>query len=145
MQISEIRSQLAKKQIKYSIMKTILKILAIACCLPMFISAMPKVSSDSETYDISAIYEKIELDRGSKSIDNYGNIKEAKAVLVPTTIDRGRYDVEITRISSNLYQICGTSLYIETKYCYEYATREEVLLNITSSYGYNLGEVIFFD
>lgn len=45
----------------------------------MFISAMPKVSSDIETYDISAIYEKIELDRGSKSIDNYGHIKEAKA------------------------------------------------------------------
>ena len=126
-------------------MKTLLKILALAVCIPLFISAKPMDSQDSESYTIYKIYEKIELDRGSKVIDSWGNIEDAQAVLVPTEIDRGRYDVEITRISSNLYQICGTSLYIETKYCYEYATREEVLLNITSTYGYDLGEVIFFD
>lgn len=126
-------------------MKTLLKILALAVCIPLFVSAKPIDSQDSESYTIYKIYEKIELDRGSKVIDSWGNVEDAKAVLVPTEIDRGRYDVEITRISSNLYQICGTSLYIETKYCYEYATREEVLLNITSTYGYDLGEVIFFD
>ena len=126
-------------------MKTLLKILALAGCIPLFISAKPMDSQDSESYAIYKIYEKIELDRGSKVIDSWGNVEDAQAVLVPTEIDRGRYDVEITRISNNLYQICGTSLYIETKYCYEYATREEVLLNITSTYGYDLGEVIFFD
>lgn len=126
-------------------MKTLFRILALALCFPLFISAKPIDSQDSESYTIYKIYEKIELDRGSKVIDSWGNIEDAQAVLVPTEIDRGRYDVEITRISSNLYQICGTSLYIETKYCYEYATREEVLLNITSTYGYDLGEVIFFD
>ena len=126
-------------------MKTLLKILALALCIPLFVSAKPMGSQETEAYTISKIYEKIELDRGSKVIDGWGNVEDAKAVLVPTEIDRGRYDVEITRISSNLYQICGTSLFIETKYCYEYATREEVLLNITSTYGYDLGEVIFFD
>ena len=126
-------------------MKTLLKILALAVCIPLFISAKPIDYQDSESYTIYKIYEKIELDRGSKVIDSWGNVEDAQAVLVPTEKDRGRYDVEITRISSNLYQICGTSLYIETKYCYEYATREEVLLNITSTYGYDLGEVIFFD
>ena len=126
-------------------MKTLLKILALAVCIPLFISAKPMDSHDTESYTIYKIYEKIELDNGAKVIDNWGNIEEAKAVLVPTEIDCGRYSVEITRISSNFYQICGTSLYIETKYCYEYATREEVLLNITSTYGYNLGDVIFFE
>lgn len=126
-------------------MKTLLKILALALCIPLFVSAKPMGSQETESYTIYKIYEKIELDRGSKVIDGWGNVEDAKAVLVPTEIDRGRYSVEITRISSNLYQICGTSLYIETKYCYEYATREEVLLNITSTYGYDLGEVIFFD
>ena len=126
-------------------MKTLLRILILAICLPLFVSAKPKESQDTETYTIYRIYEKIELDNGSKVIDSWGNIEDAKAVLVPTEIDRGRYSIEITRISSNFYQICGTSLYIETKYCYEYATREEVLLNITSTYGYNLGDVIFFE
>ena len=126
-------------------MKTIIKILAFALCVPLFISATPIDSQDSESYTIYKIYEKIELDNGAKVIDSWGNIEEVKAVLVPTEIDCGRYSVEITRISSNFYQICGTSLYIETKYCYEYATRDEVLLNITSTYGYNLGDVIFFE
>ena len=126
-------------------MKSFLKILTLALCLPLLISAMPKDSQDSEAYTIYKIYEKVDLDSGSKAIDSWGNVEDAKSVLVPTKIDCGRYSVEITRISSNMYQICGTSLYIETKYCYEYATREEVLLNITSTYGYNLGEVIFFD
>ncbi|MBE6336719.1 MAG: hypothetical protein E7066_08630 [Lentimicrobiaceae bacterium] len=126
-------------------MKTLLKILALAVCIPLFISAKPMDSHDTESYTIYKIYEKIELDNGAKVIDSWGNIEEAKAVLVPTEIDCGRYSVEITRISSNFYQICGTSLYIETKYCYEYATREEVLLNVTSTYGYNLGDVLFFE
>lgn len=126
-------------------MKILLKILTLSLCLPLFVSATPKDSHDSESYTITAIYEKIELDRGSKVIDRWGNVEDAKAVLVPTEIDPDKYGVEITRVDDNFYQICGTSLYIETNYCYEYATNEEVLLNITSTFGYDLGEVIFFD
>lgn len=58
---------------------------------------------------------------------------------------RGRYEVELTKVDSNFYQICGTNLYIETKYCYEYAIRDDAILNVTSSYGYTLGEVIFLE
>lgn len=126
-------------------MKTLFKILTLLLCFPLFISAMPKDSKESKGYTISKIYEKVELDRGSKVIDSWGNIEDAKAVLISTEIDPDKYSVEITRVDDNFYQICGTLLYIETNYCYEYATREEVLLNITSTYGYNLGEVIFFD
>lgn len=99
----------------------------------------------ADSYDIAGIYEKVELKTGSKVLDSYGNVKEAKAVYVPTKIDTGKYEVELTRIDSNFYQICGTNLYIETKYCYEYATRDDAILNITSSYGYTRGEVIFMD
>lgn len=102
-------------------------------------------SASAESYDISGIYEKVELKTGSKVLDSYGNVKEAKAVYVPTKIDTGKYEVELTRIDSNFYQICGTNLYVETKYCYEYATRDDAILNVTSSYGYTRGEVIFLD
>lgn len=102
-------------------------------------------SASAESYDIAGIYEKVELKTGSKVLDSYGNVKEAKAVYVPTKIDTGKYEVELTRIDSNFYQICGTNLYIETKYCYEYATRDDAILNVTSSYGYTRGEVIFLD
>ena len=76
-------------------MKKLLRILTLAICLPLFVSAKPKESQDTETYTIYKIYEKIELDNGSKVIDSWGNIEDTKAVLVPTEIDRGRYSVEI--------------------------------------------------
>ena len=98
----------------------------------------------SNSYDVACIYEAINIPSGSKALDSYSNIKDVKAVYVPTKVDTGKYTVDITRIDSNFYQICGTELYIETRYCYEYATREEVVLIITSNYGYTRGEVIFF-
>lgn len=38
------------------------------------------------------------------------------------------YKVEVTRVESNLYKT-SNGIYIETKYCYEYATREEAILS----------------
>lgn len=112
----------------------------------LIISASTPTShlSGSNSYDVVCIYEAINIPSGSKALDSYSNIKDVKAVYVPTKVDTGKYTVDITRIDSNFYQICGTELYIETRYCYEYATREEVVLNITSNYGYTRGEVIFF-
>lgn len=101
-------------------------------------------ASSSDTYDIIAIYEEVDVDYGSRALDNYGNLVEVKKVFIPAKIDTGRYEVELTRIDTNFYHICGTSYYIETRYCYEYASWEDVLLNITSNYGYVRGEVIFF-
>ncbi len=108
-------------------------------------SSTHEATRSSESYDVVCIYEKIDLKSGAKSLDSYGNIKDAKAVFEPTDLDRDKYTVELTRIDSNFYQICGTSLYIETRYCYEYAIREDAILNITSNYGYTRGEVIFLD
>ena len=77
-----------------------------------------------------------------KTIFDYsytGNIQEFS---VPVD---GKYKVELTKIDTDFYQICGTDLYIETKYCHEYAVREDAIINITSNYGYTRGEVIFLD
>lgn len=115
-------------------------------CVPIFVSASHNTNSAaSSSYDIANIYEKVELKDGSKSLDSYGNVKDAKAVFVPTKIDTGKYQVELTKIDTDFYQICGTDLYIETKYCHEYAIREDAILNITSNYGYTRREVIFLD
>lgn len=99
----------------------------------------------SENYDIVAVYEKVELKDGTKVCDNFGNMKEVDAIYVPVKLDIGKYEVELTKIGSNFYQIHGTSLYIETKFCMEYAVREEAILHISSSYGFSIGEVFFLD
>ena len=109
----------------------------------LFTSSSSLSTSKASSYDIAGIYEKQELKSGSKVIDSYNDVKDAKYVLIPTKIDTGKYSVELTRIDSNFYQVYGTSIVIETKYCYEYATRDDAVLNITSNYGYTRGEVIF--
>lgn len=38
------------------------------------------------------------------------------------------YRVVVSRIDSNLYKDHNTGVVIETKYCYEYATRDEAVL-----------------
>lgn len=101
--------------------------------------------SSGDTYDVAQVYEAVELKSGSKSIDSYGNVEDAKIVLVPTKLDEGKYSVELTKVDSNFYKIYGTDLYIETRYCYEYATRDDAVLIIESNYGYTKGEVIFLD
>ena len=115
-------------------------------CVPIFVSAGHNTYSvASGSYDIANIYEKVELKDGAKSLDTYGNVKDAKAVFIPTKIDTGKYKVELTKIDTDFYQICGKDLYIETKYCHEYAMREDAIINVTSNYGYTRGEVIFLD
>lgn len=109
----------------------------------LFTSSSSLSTSKASSYDIAGIYEKQELKSGSKVIDSYNDVKDAKYVLIPTKIDTGKYSVELTRIDSNFYQVYGTSIVIETKYCYEYATRDDAVLNITSNYGYTRGEIIF--
>lgn len=125
-------------------MHKVFRFISLLFAAILILSASTKISrSKANSYDIARIYEKADLKSGSKVLDSYGNVKDAKAVYVPTKIDTGKYEVELTRIDSNFYQICGTNLYIETKYCYEYATRDDAILNITSNYGYTRGEVVF--
>ena len=101
--------------------------------------------SSGDTYDVAQVYEAVELKSGSKSIDSYGNVEDAKIVLVPTKLDEGKYSVELTKVDSNFYKIYGTDLYIETKYCYEYCYSEEVILVVYTGSRYSYGKVIFID
>ena len=124
----------------------ILRILSLFITATLILSASTTISnSTANSYDIAGIYEKQELKSGSKVIDSYNDVKDAKYVLIPTKVDTGKYEVELTRIDTNFYQICGTSLVIETKYCHEYANRDDAILSITSNYGYTRGEVIFLE
>lgn len=50
-------------------------------CAPIFVSASYNTNTAaSSSYDIANIYEKVELKDGSKSLDSYGNVKEADSI-----------------------------------------------------------------
>lgn len=113
-------------------------------CLVLTSYSFDGNNSSSDSYDIAGIFEKVEVPDGSKVLISFDGLKETDAIFVPSKLETGKYTVEVTRVEGNFYQICDTDLYVETRYCYEYATREEVVLNITSNYGYTKGEIIFF-
>lgn len=96
----------------------------------------------AEEYDVEAIYEKVDVNNDETiAIDNYGNSHEVDYLLVETSLKEGNYEVELTRKDSNLYRVEGTDIYIKTKYCYEYANRDDAILVVN----YYSVKLIFLD
>lgn len=126
-------------------MKKIFTLSLITISLLSFYSFTPKkeyrISNECE---IVAFYEGIEPDdRDTKVLTQSGDIEEVEVILIPTRLDEGKYVIDISRTESNLYKIEGKNIYIETRYCYEYASYEEVVLIVESNYGYTKGKIIF--
>ena len=74
----------------------------------------------ADTWDITEIYEAKEAPYKSKALDNYGkpitsygNLTNISKILVPCSLDYGRYRVTITEIEPKFYQINGTNYYLE--------------------------------
>lgn len=101
-------------------------------------------TTESEAYDIVEIYERVDVPSGTKASDGY-SVEEIEYIYVPTTIDIGRYSIEVSKEDSNFYRVCGTDLYVETRYCYEYASYTDAILVVESNYGYDKGDLIFLD
>ena len=76
-----------------------------------------------------------------------GDTKELRelieAFVVPAKIPIGVYNVNVRRKGSNLYEIKGKDLQVETRYCYEYAYGEAAVLKITSTSGGSVGKLVF--
>ena len=82
----------------------ILRILSLFITATLILSASTTISnSTANSYDIAGIYEKQELKSGSKVIDSYNDVKDAKYVLIPIKVDTGKYELELTRIDTNFY------------------------------------------
>lgn len=113
--------------------------------LILVLFALPAAAQSS--YDVVEIYQSESVPSGIKvltsneEVDDLSNVVEL--LLKETSLEEGLYEVELTRKGSNLYKIDGTSLYIKTRYCYEYSYGEEVILKIESAYGYTKGQVIW--
>ncbi len=102
------------------------------------------VVKSKSTCDVVQFYKAITPnDSDTKVLTSSGDLEEAELILVPTRLDTDSYKVKLTKKASNFYKVEQTDLYIETRYCYEYANYEEAILKVTSSYGYTKGTLIF--
>ena len=97
----------------------------------------------SDECDVDEFYQALDTQSGIKVLTSGGELEEAELILVPTKMKEGRYKVELTRKASNLYKVEGTKFYIETRYCYEYATYDDAILKVESNYGYTKGKIYF--
>ena len=94
-----------------------------------FLMVIPIVSSGQtfrewDDHDVIRFYEKLELD--SYTLDEDG--EEIDEVYIPTKIDDGLYEVEVYKISSKLYRIQGTNIYMFFRYSpYLYSYDEGIL------------------
>lgn len=124
-------------------MKNSLMILSLLALI-LFTSFISKENNHTNSCDVSNFYKAIEPnDSDTKVLTSSGDLEDVDVILVPTKLDVDTYKVKLTRKGSNLYKVEQTDLYIETKYCYEYASYKEGILKVTSSYGYSKGTLIF--
>lgn len=122
-------------------MKKILVLIFVILVIPLAFFANTNHSSGSCT--VKQIYSAIIPESGVKAITDMGEITDVSVILSPVSIDPGEYSVSLTRKASNLYKIEGTDYYIETTYCYEFATYDDAILEVESSYGYSIGTITF--
>jgi hypothetical protein len=96
-----------------------------------------------KSYDIEEVYSSTPA-KDVKVLTSKGEIADAELLLAPCKkYQTGKYTVTISRKASNLYQIDGKDIFIKTRYCNEYITREDVVMVIESNYGYTRGKLIF--
>ncbi len=89
------------------------------------------------------IYEAVTADYGVKVLTAFGTLEDADLILLPTTIEKGSYKVNVTRKATDLYALEGTEYCIETDYCLELALYDEAILEVDNNYGYTKGTLFF--
>jgi hypothetical protein len=120
--------------------------LSLVVCLftTLLLGASPSAESPLEC-DVEKILEARELPPGSMvSAGTYGGLTEVSTVFVPQTLEKGKYEVTVSRESENLYVVDGESLYLKTSVCMEYATMQKAVLEVADSQ-YGFGTLYFVD
>jgi hypothetical protein len=97
----------------------------------------------SDECEVKEFYKALETKSDVKVLTTSGDLEEAELILIPTKMEEGTFKIEVTRKGSNIYKVEGTDYYIETRYCYEYATYDEAILKVESNYGYDKGTIKF--
>lgn len=109
--------------------KLVLLVIAILGFLP--VSSIAQSYKEWKDHDVVRFYKKVDLD--SYSLDKEG--EEIEEIYTPTKIDNGQYKVEVTKVSSKLYQIRGTNIYMYFRYSPYLYTYDEGILEVSYNSG----------
>ena len=99
----------------------------------------------ADEYGVETLLYEQEIEDGTVGLDRYGDPVQISSIAVPVQINPGNYQIQVTRIDSNVYKVDGTDYYIQTKYCYKYSSREDAVLVVKSKYSYYNYKLVFLD
>ena len=94
--------------------------------------------------DVVNYYKSLDVNSEVKVLTDGNDFEDAEYILIPTEIEPAKYSLTLTRKTSNLYKADGENIFIETRYCSEYSSYDDVILIVTDDY-YTKGEVVFLE
>lgn len=98
--------------------------------------------AQTSSCDVENILEVQNVPDGTLAVDGYGSTTEVSQLLIPTSLEKGRYEVSVSKESDNLYLVDGQNLYLRTSMCLELATMSDAILEVASS-DYGFGTLYF--
>lgn len=93
--------------------------------------------------EISVIYTTVDLPDNAKVLTQNGSFSTVSLLLKPTELAPGEYEYSLTRRATNLYKVENTSMYIETKLCFNIGFEQASTIIINNPDGFVKGTVIF--
>ena len=95
--------------------------------------------------DIEALMEEVDVPVGTMATDGFDAI-EVEQLLTPTTIETGKYEIEVTEEYDDLYEVSGYNLFVQTQYCYYGSSlSDDAILDVSSRNGVTVGKLIFLE
>jgi len=108
--------------------------LSLALGLVLFVALVPRPSlAQAEQCTVTQILQPRNVPTGTLAVNAYGGLTEISRLLVPTTIDRGRYEIMISQTRSNLYEAPNYDVYLKTSACLKMAAMRTVVLEVPDS------------
>lgn len=108
-----------------------IRILILSLFLSINLLCFSQSYEDWDEHDIVRFYEKIELK--SNTLDREG--EEIEEIYVPTKVEDGIYEVEVYKVSSKLYQIRSTNIYMFFRYSPYLYNYDEGILKVYNNSG----------
>jgi hypothetical protein len=93
------------------------------------------------SYNVMAVYQQVDV-TDAVGYTRSGDFIDLQMVLKKVRQNTGTYSVRLRRIDTGLYEVVGTSLYVQLQFCHEFGTQDAVL-TISRNYGYSLGKAEF--
>jgi len=113
--------------------------------LVVAITVFPSAALSQQSFDVADVYKRVDVPFGAVALTSSGQLEDINAILVPTTLDIGTYELTVNRKGQDLYEVVGYGIFIRTRFCFTFGFSKRALLKYESRAGYSKGKLVFLD